>query len=320
MKVAVTGANGFVGAALVRRLAADGHEVSACVRVLPSGGAERWPGGTRVVAVGDIHGSTDWTCALEGVSVVVHAAARVHVMRETADDALSAFRQVNVAGTVNLARQAAAAGVRRMVLISSVKVLGESTAQGRPFTEQDQPAPQDAYARSKLEAEEGLRQVSVETGMEWVMVRPPLVYGPGVRANFEAMMRWLQRGLPFPFGLVTENRRSLVGLDNLVDLLVVCTQHPNVPGHRLLVSDGDDLSTAELLTRLGRAMHRPARLLPVPLVCLKWGAAVMGRRAMAQRLLGSLEVDIAATQRVTGWCPAVPVEEGLRRAAIRDIS
>lgn len=318
MKVAVTGANGFVGAAMVRRLAADGHDVSACVRALSATGAARWPGGTRVVAVGDIHDSTDWQGALAGVSVVVHTAARVHVMRETADDALSAFRQVNVAGTVNLARQAAEAGVRRMVLISSVKVLGESTVRGRPFAEQDQPAPQDAYALSKLEAEEGLQQVAVAAGMEWVVVRPPLVYGPGVRANFGALIRWLQRGIPLPFGLVTENRRSVVGLDNLVDFLTICAQHPHAPGHRFLISDGEDLSTAELLKRLARAMHRHARLLPVPPVCLAWGAALMGRRRHAQRLLGSLQVDLTATQHVTGWSPRVSVDEGLRRATAKD--
>lgn len=318
MKVAVTGANGFVGAALVRRLAGDGHDVSACVRALSSVGAERWPGETRVVSVGEIHGDTDWSHALEGVSVVVHTAARVHVMRETAVDALSAFREVNVAGTVNLARQAAAAGVRRMVLISSVKVLGESTVPGQPFTEYDQPAPQDAYAQSKLEAEGGLQQVADDAGMEWVVVRPPLVYGPGVRANFGALIRWLQRGLPLPFSLVTANRRSLVGLDNLVDFLALCVQHPHAPGHRFLISDGEDLSTAELFKRLASAMQRPARLLPVPPVCLAWGGALTGRRTHAQRLLGSLQVDLTATQQLTGWRPLVSVDEGLRRATTRD--
>lgn len=264
------------------------------------------------VIVGEVNGKTFWEAALNGVDVVVHCAARVHVRNEDSDP-LAGFREVNVAGTLALARQAAAAGVRRFVFVSSIKVNGESTSPGHPFRVEDSPAPEDAYGISKWEAEQGLTVLSAETGMEVVIIRPPLVYGPGVKGNFATLLQWVNKGAPLPFGAVTENRRSLVALDNLIDLMVTCTDHPAAAGQVFLVSDGEDVSTAELLRRVGVAIGKPVRLLPVPLWMLKSGVALLGRREQAQRLLGSLQVDISRTRERLGWTPPVSLDEGLRR-------
>ena len=244
----------------------------------------------------------------------MHLAARVHVMAERASNPLVEFRRVNVDGTLNLGRQAAAAGVRRFVFVSSVKVNGESTAADHAFNAADIPAPQDPYAISKMEAEQGLRRIAAETGMEVVIVRPPLVYGPGVKANFAALMRAVQRGVPLPLASVTHNRRSFVALDNLVDLLITCIDHPAAANQTFLVSDGEDLSTTDLLRRLGQAMNKPARLIPVQPSLLQLGANLLGKGDMAQRLLGNLQVDISHTRQTLGWTPPVSVDEGLRRA------
>lgn len=235
-------------------------------------------------------------------------------MRDASSTPLDAFRAVNVKGSLNLARQAASAGVGRFVFISSVKVSGEETRRARPFVAGNDPAPADAYGISKAEAEAGLKAISAETGMEFVIIRPPLVYGPGVKGNFAAMIRAVARGLPLPFGAVTDNRRSLVGLDNLVDLIVTCIDHPAAANQTFLVSDGEDLSTADLLRRLGAAMDKRARLLDIPPALLSAAAAMIGKRAIAQRLLGNLQVDINHTCRTLGWKPPVSVDEGLRRA------
>lgn len=267
--------------------------------------------------MGSLSSVTDWTVALRSVDQVVHLAARVHVMNDKSSDPLAEFRQVNVEGTANLARQAAAAGVRRFVYLSSIKVNGEFTQEGRPFTADDAPAPEDPYGVSKHEAEQALRQIAADTGMEVVIIRPPLVYGPGVKANFESMMRWLARGVPLPLAAVTQNRRSLVALDNLVDLIMVCLSHPAAANHTFLVSDGEDLSTAELLKRMGAAMGKPARLFYLPPVLLKLGAQVVKKPGIYQRLCGSLQLDITKTRRLLGWSPPVSVDEGLRRAAER---
>lgn len=236
-------------------------------------------------------------------------------MNDTSSDPLAEFRRVNVEGTANLARQAAAAGVRRFVFLSSIKVNGEFTVAGQSFTAADVPAPQDAYGISKHEAEQSLRQIAEETGMEVVIIRSPLVYGPGVKANFAAMMRWLARGLPLPLSAVTQNRRSLVALDNLVDLIVTCLDHPAAANQTFLASDGEDLSTADLLRRMGGAMGRAARLFYVPTVCLKLAAYLVNKPGIYQRLCGSLQLDITKTRQVLGWVPPVSVNEGLRRAA-----
>jgi nucleoside-diphosphate-sugar epimerase len=304
----ITGGTGFVGRALVRRALGDGRFVRLALRR-----ADSHSSATGVV-VGDINGETQWTAALTGVDTVIHLAARVHVMAEGAADPLAAFRAINTEGTLALARQAASAGVRRLVMISSIKVNGESTLAGQPFTAHQDARPEDPYGRSKWEAELRVRDLAREMGLEVVIIRPPLVYGPGVKANFAAMMRAVQRGLPLPLASVTQNRRSLVSLDNLVDLLITCIDHPAAANQTLLVSDGEDLSTADLLRRLGDAMVKPARLFPVPVPLLRAGAALIGKQGVAQRLLDNLQVDISHTRETLGWTPPITVDEGLRRA------
>lgn len=309
--ILVTGASGFVGSALLHRLASEGQAVRGAYRE----NVPKLGDGSQGIPVGELGEAQDWRVALEDTYAVVHAAARVHMMHDAAGDPLAEYRRVNVQGTLNLARQAAAAGVRRFVFLSSVKVNGESTMQGAAFAADDVPAPQDAYGISKWEAEQGLRQIATETGMAVVIIRPPLVYGPGVKANFAAMMRCLTRGVPLPLGAVTHNRRSLGALDNLVDLIVTCLTHPAAANQTFLVSDGEDLSTADLLRRLGLAMKRPARLFPVPMGLLKLGTSLVGRPEIYPRLCGSLQVDIGKTRELLGWTPPLTVDEGLRRAA-----
>ena len=309
--ILITGATGFVGNALVQRLLADDESRRLVVPIRRVG--QRWPGQVLPIMTGDLNSSTDWSAALEGVEVVVHCAARVHVMQETVDDPLTAFRAVNVDGTLNLARQAAVAGVKQFVFISSVKVNGESTLPGCALTEVDLPNPQDAYSQSKPEDELGLRQLSADTGMEMVIIRPPLVDGPGVKANFAALMRAVQRGWPLPLGGV-HNQRSLVALDNLVDFIVTCITHPQAANRTFLVSDGHDLSTTELLRSMAQAAGVSARLLPVPVWALQAGATLLGKGDLVPRLCGNLQVDISKARSLLDWLPPVSVEEGLRRA------
>ncbi|MDO9623689.1 MAG: SDR family oxidoreductase [Pseudomonas sp.] len=309
-KVLLTGCSGFVGRSLLSRLCRDGRDVVACSR------AEilKAPSEARYMQVAGLDSSTDWAPALDDGEVVIHSAARVHVMHEQTSDPLAEFRKVNVEGTLNLARQAAAAGVRRFIFISSIKVNGEGTAVGAPYIADAQAAPADPYGISKMEAEQGLRGLAASTGMEVVIIRPVLVYAPGVKANFLNMMRWLHKGVPLPFGAI-HNRRSLVALDNLVDLIVTCIDHPAAANQTFLVSDGEDLSTSELLRRMGTALGKPARLLPVPSWMLEAGATMLGKKALSQRLCGSLQVDISKTRELLNWTPPVCVDEALRKTA-----
>src|SRR5690606_35447103 len=271
-------------------------------------------GSVSCVEVGSIGATTDWSLALADISVVIHSAARVHVMHDTASEPLAKFREVNVDGTLTLARQAADAGVKRFIFISSIKVNGEGTLCGKPYTAFDTPAPEDPYGIAKMEAEQGLRLIADETGMEVVIIRPVLVYGPGVKANFLSMMRWVHKGIPLPLGAIN-NSRSLVSLDNLVDLIVTCIDHPAAANQTFLVSDGEDLSTTELLRRVGAAVDKIARLLPVPQKLLEFGASLLGKKAVAQRLLGYLQVDISHTCSTLGWKPSVTVDEALAKTA-----
>jgi UDP-glucose 4-epimerase len=310
MQLLVTGASGFVGGAIVERLARDGHE---SVRGAIRREVELAPG-VVPVRVPALSSETDWSDAVRGVDTVVHAAARVHVMHERATDPLAAFRAVNVAGTLALARQAASAGVGRFVFISSIKVNGEETLPGRAFTEHDTPAPADAYGLSKLEAEQGLRSVAASTGLEVVIIRPVLVYGPGVRANFRSMLQALYRGIPLPLGAV-DNRRSLVALDNLVDLVIRCTAHPAAAGRTFMASDEEDLSTPELLRRTASALGVRARLFSVPVRALELAGRATGRNAAVRRLCRSLQVSPAGVREVLGWAPPVGVDQALARTA-----
>lgn len=309
MTVLLTGASGFVGKAVLDAAKRRGVEARPVFRSLTSAN-----GYSGAVLVPGLDGEADWAQALRGVDVVIHAAARAHVMREEELDPLTEYRRVNVQGTSNLARQAAAAGARRFVFISSIKVNGEATLPGCPFTADDAPAPEDAYGISKAEAETELRLIAEETGMDVTIIRPPLIYGPGVKGNFSSLINWVRRGLPLPLGGVTHNRRSLVGLDNLVDLIWVCVEHPKAANQTFLISDGEDLSTTELLRRIGKALNRSARLLWVPAGLIALMASLLGKKVISQRLLGSLQVDISKTCELLDWMPIVAVDEGLRRA------
>jgi len=314
-RVLITGGAGFVGSALLRALnCRTDLEPVAAMRALPPG---VYTEQENCVAVGNMDDETSWGAALVGVHAVIHTAARVHVMNDQAADPLAEFRRVNVAGTLNLARQAVAAGVKRLVFVSSVKVNGEATLPAQPFKPDDTFVPQDPYGLSKYEAEVGLRALAAETGLEVAIVRPPLVYGPGVKANFAAMVRCLNRGVPLPLGAVVHNRRSLVALDNLVDLLLLCATHPAAANQIFLASDGEDVSTADLLRRIGVALGKPAKLLPVPVGVLKLGAAALGKADVAQRLLGSLQVDISKNRQLMGWQPPVSLDEGLKRVVAK---
>lgn len=308
-RILLTGATGFIGNAVQHRLTAEGFYVIASSR------SALVIGNAAVTHIGTLSSDFDWSSALENVDAVIHTAARVHISDDKECRSVGEFRKINVAGTLALARQAVGAGVRRFVFISSVKVNGEETPIGEPFTTTDSASPSGAYAISKMEAEEGLRLIAQETGMEVTIIRPGLVYGPGVKANFRSMMNWLSKGVPLPLGAI-DNKRSLVALDNLVDLVVTCIDHPAAANQTFLVSDGEDLSTTELLQRMGKALGKPARLLPVPASLLRAGAAILGRRAVAQRLCGSLQVDISKTCELLGWIPPVSVDDALRKTAL----
>jgi len=336
MTILVTGASGFVGSALCATLVQRSIAVRGAVRSL-----DRVVGreieGVEWVAVGDIDTMTDWRMALQGVDCVIHCAARAHVMGDSSLSSLPLYRSLNVAGSQRLAEQAAEAGVRRLIYVSSIKVNGERTLRNRrknarytngdglpdhsstKFTASDTPAPVDAYGISKWEAEQAIHAVAEQTGLEWVVVRPPLVYGPGVKGNLARLLTLIERGVPLPLATV-DNRRSLVGLDNLIDLLIHCIDHPAAAGERLLVADGEDLSTADLLRKLATAMNRHPSLFPFPLSMLALAANVVGRGDEVARLVGSLEIDISETCRKLQWRPPISLDEGLRRMIVGSIT
>lgn len=300
--ILVTGASGFVGTALCVELERLSIACTAAVRKASN---------PAQLAVGELSTTTDWSQALAGCDAVIHLAARVHVMNDTSDDPLAAFRAVNVAASVHLARQAAQHGVKRFVFVSSVKVNGEATGT-RSFTAFDAGAPQDPYGQSKLEAELALKEVALATGLELVIVRPPLVYGPGVRANFMRLMQLAKIGLPLPLGAI-HNQRSMVALDNLVDLLILCCRHPAAPGQTFMVSDDHDVSIGELLRMLASGMGKRIWLIPVPAGLIQRCAALLGKKAVADRLLGSLQVDIAHTKATLGWKPVLDIQESINK-------
>jgi nucleoside-diphosphate-sugar epimerase len=303
---AVTGANGFVGKALCAELTNRGYPVRAIVRTDSSTDLE----GCQIIRVPGIDGTTDWQDSFQGISTIIHLAARVHVMRDDALDPLEEFRKTNVAGTVSIARAAVASGVRRLVYVSSVKVNGERTGLDDSFTEDDIPCPQDPYGVSKWEAEQSLCRIAAETGLEVVIVRSPLVYGPNVKGNFAQMLRVIEKGIPLPLGSI-QNSRSLVYLGNLVDALINCATHSNAVGQTYLVSDGEDVSTPELLRQLGMAIGHPARLIACPVKLLELGGRLLRVSAQMERLLGSLRVDSAKIRRELNWIPPYSLQQGL---------
>ena len=310
IRLLVTGATGFVGRALVAQTVALGHaEVLALTRQAPANPVA----GAKYLTGGELSSQTQWQPVLAGVHAIVHTAARAHVLHDRAADPLAEFRRVNVAGTLRLAEQAAGMGVRRFVFVSSIGVNGVQSAPGKAFSEADKPNPHNAYALSKWEAEQGLLRVADETGMEVVIIRPPLVYGCRSPGNFGSLIRAVQRGWLLPLGAV-RNQRSLMALDNLVDFIVTCITHPQAANQTFLVSDGQDLSTTELVRGMAHAAGMPARLLPVPVWVLQAGASLLGKGNTAQRLCSNLQVDISKARSLLGWVPPVSVEEGLRRA------
>ena len=327
--VAVTGASGFVGKALCAELLAHGHTVRAAVRSTSS--ISDFTGFFDVFVIGEFGAATDWSDLLDSrfptneneefveeanpVDCVIHCAARAHVTKNDFTDALTEYRRVNVDGTLNIARQAAASGVKRFIFISSIGVTGNMNT--RPFTEEDRPNPTELYAQSKWEAEQGLWDIKRETGMELVIIRPPLVYGPNAPGNFGSLIRWIEIGVPLPFGCI-HNQRSLVALDNLVDLIITCIDHPAAANQMFLAGDGEDLSTTELLRGVSKAAGKPSWLIPIPSSLLMFAATLLGKKTVAQRLLGSLQVDISKVRDLLGWEPPISVEEGLRRCFSKD--
>lgn len=306
--VLVTGASGFIGSAIwhtLRQHNGSEHVIGTC-RTPPHDSS--W-----VIAPG-LDANSDWSSVVEGVRTIIHCAALVPTASDMPPLALkNHLYKANVEGTLALAQQAAAHGVKRFIFLSSVKVHGESTLPGHPFTHLDIAKPEDDYGRSKAEAELLLARLAMTTGMEIVIIRPPLVYGPGVGGNFKTLIKALERGMPLPLGAITTNRRSMVALHNLVDLVMTCIDHPAAANETFMVSDGEDLSTAELLTRLGKTLNKPPRLLSVPSRYLWMAARIFGKHAIARRLLGDLQVDISHTCNTLDWQPLITVEEGLRQ-------
>ncbi|EGR1167480.1 TPA: SDR family oxidoreductase [Vibrio parahaemolyticus] len=307
MSILLTGASGFIGSKLLEELSAN--NILSLGRDKPEGlPSEKF-------FKLEIDNDTDYSVALSGVGVVVHLAARVHVMNDAVSNPLEEYREVNTRGTVNLARQAASAGVKRFVFVSSIKVNGEATSQDKPFTSADLHAPEDDYGLSKSEAERQLFEIVKETGMEVVIIRPTLVYGPGVKANFAALMNLVSKGVPLPFGCIKNNKRSLVSVDNLVDLIITCIDHPNAANQVFLVSDDHDVSTCEMVLQMAQALGKPTWQLPVPIWCYNLAGKALNKSDVVDRLTGSLQVDISHTKETLGWVPPQSLQEGFKQTA-----
>nr|WP_025532730.1 SDR family oxidoreductase [Vibrio parahaemolyticus] len=307
MTILITGASGFVGSKLIGRLPSE--DVLGLGRDKPKE-PSRYP-----FVEAEIGRETDYSLALDNVSAVIHLAARVHVMNDSVDNPLEAYRGVNTYGTVNLARQAARAGVKRFIFVSSIKVNGSKTASGKPFSSGAVLQPEDDYGISKAEAEQELFELAKETGMEIVIIRPTLVYGPGVKANFASLMNLVSKGIPLPFGCITNNKRSLVSVDNLVDLIITCIDHPKAANQVFLVSDDNDVSTSAMVREMAFALGKPTMQLPVPVWCYKLAGKLFNKSDVVDRLTGSLQVDITHTKETLGWNPPQTLQEGFTQTA-----
>lgn len=310
MKVLITGANGFVGKALVSHLCEVGHSLIATTKNQPTNVDSR----VQQIRHIELEAASDLSELLNDVDVLVHLAARVHIMNDQESDPLRAFRVINRDVTLNLAVQAAKAGVKRFIFLSTIKVIGESTTDRCPFSEEDECQPTEPYAISKLEAEKGLKEIASKTGLEVVIIRPPLIYGPGVKGNFANMMRWVSKQIPLPLGAIN-NQRSLLALDNLVDFITHCLNNPKATNEVFLLSDGHDVSTTELILKLALAQGKKARLLPVPVLLMTMAAGLFGKKAVADRLFGSLQVDSRKARELLEWSPVVSMDQQLQKMA-----
>lgn len=305
--VLITGATGFVGSALCARLGRIGIRHRRALRHFAE------PASEDIAPVGDIGSNTDWRAALQGISSVIHLAGRAHVMHESGSNPLAAYRETNVEGTRRLAEAAAEEGVKRFIFLSSIKVNGERTDM-QPFLESDEPRPEDAYGISKLEAEQELTRIASESEMGITVIRPPLVYGPGVKGNFLSLIRAVHKGVPLPLASIM-NSRSLVCVENLVSAITTCLGDARAAGQTFLVADGEDLSTPELIRRLAGALGSRLRLYRCPLGLLRIAGTATGSQASIKRLTESLQVDSSKIRRALDWKPALSVEQGLSETA-----